>query len=50
MIYDVNSPQFQQFLRATTRRREELARRVNAAAGGGKSKVSKPSGAASTGL
>jgi hypothetical protein len=50
MIYDVNSPQFQQFMRATTRRREDLPRRGAAPGKGGKAATGKPGGAASTGL
>ena len=49
MIYDVSSPQFRQFLRATAHRRENEAPR-NRNAGSSKSRVSKPSGASSTGL
>eukprot|EP00331_Platyophrya_macrostoma_P002669 CAMPEP_0176424226 /NCGR_PEP_ID=MMETSP0127-20121128/10722_1 /TAXON_ID=938130 /ORGANISM="Platyophrya macrostoma, Strain WH" /LENGTH=48 /DNA_ID= /DNA_START= /DNA_END= /DNA_ORIENTATION= len=48
MIYDVSSPQFQQFLRSSGRRREDYAERK--AAGGAKGFVAKPAGAASTGL
>lgn len=48
MIYDVSSPQFQQFLRTSNRRTD--APKGNKSSGGGKVKVSKPAGAASTGL
>ncbi|CUG87123.1 Hypothetical protein, putative [Bodo saltans] len=48
MIYDVSSPQFQQFLRSSGRKREDYGERK--AGGGAKTFVSKPSGAASTGL
>jgi hypothetical protein len=48
MIYDVSSPQFQQFLRSSGRKREDYGERK--AGGGAKAFVTKPSGAASTGL
>lgn len=47
MIYDVNSPQFQQFLRAHARRRDDVQR---GGAKGGKIMTHKPAGASSTGL
>ena len=47
MIYDVSSPQFQQFLR-TARRREDYAKAK--AQGTNKTLISKPGGASSTGL
>lgn len=49
MIYDVSSPQFQQFLRSSGRRREDYGDRRNGGAAG-KAFTVKPSGAASTGL
>ena len=49
MIYDVTSPQFQQFLRSSGRRREDYGEHKSAG-GAGKGAVSKPAGAASTGL
>lgn len=48
MIYDVSSPQYQQFLRSSGRRREDYNERRAAASA--KNFVSKPGGAASTGL
>ncbi len=48
MIYDTSSPQFQQFLRSSGRRREDYDARKGAA--GGKAPVAKPAGASSTGL
>ena len=47
MIYDVASPQFQQFLKAARRREDVQAKK---GAKGGKSMAHKPAGAASTGL
>lgn len=48
MIYDVNSPQFQQFLRAAAKRQTDPQSKKGKA--GGKSMTHKPAGAASTGL
>ena len=50
MIYDVNSPQFQQFLRSSGRRKEGFARGAGNQAAQGNKQVAKPAGAASTGL
>lgn len=47
MIYDVNSPAYQQFLKSSGRRRDDYARVKSAAIN---KKTSKPAGAASTGL
>lgn len=49
MIYDVNSPQFQQFLRSSGRRKEGFDRSGQKAATKGAA-IAKPAGAASTGL
>jgi hypothetical protein len=48
MIYDVNSPQFQQFLRSSGRRREDY--KQHQSSGASKQIAHKPGGAASTGL
>ncbi|KAH9578111.1 hypothetical protein LSM04_005208 [Trypanosoma melophagium] len=49
MIYDVNSPQYQQFLRSSGRRREDYTKAARPVFTGNK-QISKPAGAASTGL
>ena len=49
MIYDVTSAQYQQFLRSSGRRREDYNER-RAMGAGAKNFISKPAGAASTGL
>jgi hypothetical protein len=48
MIYDVTTPQFQQFLRSTARRQEAQGPKKGGA--GGKAIAHKAGGAASTGL
>ena len=48
MIYDVTSPQYQQFLRSSGRRREDYGQRKDA--GTTNKHTAKPAGAASTGL
>ena len=48
MIYDVNSPQFQQFLRSSGRRKEGYEKTSSLKAAN--KQTSKPAGAASTGL
>lgn len=47
MIYDTSSPQFQQFLKSSGRRRDDYAKVRSAAIN---KKTAKPAGAASTGL
>lgn len=47
MIYDVNSPQYQQFLRSSGRRRDDYGKAKSAIVN---KQTSKPAGAASTGL
>ena len=48
MIYDVNSPQYQQFLRSSGRKRDDFSKKKSS--GTGTQQVHKPGGAASTGL
>lgn len=48
MIYDVNSPQYQQFLRAANRRRDDFKQKQ--AKGNTVQIAHRPGGAASTGL
>lgn len=48
MIYDVNSPAYQQFLKSSGRRHEDFVRGAKAPTIN--KKTSKPAGAASTGL
>lgn len=47
MIYDTNSPQYQQFLRSSGRRRDDYAKSKGPITN---KQLSKPAGAASTGL
>ena len=50
MIYDVNSPQYQAFLRSGRRREEGAYQSGTKGAGANVKMVHKPGGAASTGL
>jgi hypothetical protein len=50
MIYDVNSPQFQQFLRSSGRRKEGFEKGANRNTAISMKGNAKPAGAASTGL
>lgn len=48
MIYDTNSPQYQQFLRSSGRRRDDYGKQKSVMMN--KKQTMKPAGAASTGL
>ncbi|RHW69740.1 hypothetical protein DPX39_100097400 [Trypanosoma brucei equiperdum] len=49
MIYDITTPQYQQFLRSCGRRREDYVKGSSTGFSGNK-QTTKPAGAASTGL